>query len=258
MLKNFKIATWNVNSLRVRLPQLLEWLRQNQPDVIALQETKVEDHLFPFAEITAAGYQVVFSGQKSYNGVALLSRLPISACVTEIPDFTDPQRRILMATVNDIRIVNVYVPNGASLTSEKYQYKLDWLSRVNALLKNEQREHPKMVVLGDFNIAPEERDIYDPPSWEGQILVSPPEKQALNDLLKLGFVDSFRLFEQEAGHFTWWDYRMAAFRRNLGARIDHILLSEKLRDSCKSCMIDKQPRSLERPSDHAPVIALLN
>jgi len=253
MTNLFKIATWNVNSLRVRLPHLLQWLAEHQPDVIALQETKLEDDKFPLAEITAAGYHAVYSGQKTYNGVALLSRLPISD--VSVPDFLDPQRRVLSALINDIRIVNLYVPNGSTVDSEKYHYKLDWLNKITNFLGQQLLTHEKVVVLGDFNIAPEDRDVHDPVAWEGSVLVSPRERQALQELIKLGLHDTFRIFEQEAGHYTWWDYRMGAFRRNQGLRIDHILLSEKMRASCQACMIDKQPRTLERPSDHTPIMA---
>ncbi len=248
------IATWNVNSLRVRLEHLLNWLLTAKPDVVALQETKLIDADFPVAEITAAGYQVVFSGQKTYNGVALLSRFPISDVVTTVPNLEDPQRRILAATINNVRIINLYVPNGSSVGSDKYIYKLDWLEKLTAFIQQQLTQHPQLVVLGDFNIAPEDRDVHDPKAWEGNVLVSEQERSALNTLMAHGLQDAFRLFEPAAGHYSWWDYRAAAFRRNMGLRIDHILLSTALAVQCKECIIDKTPRGWERPSDHVPVM----
>lgn len=250
-----KIATWNVNSLRVRLPHVLQWLEQAQPDVLALQETKVEDPIFPIDEISALGYQVIFAGQKTYNGVAIISRQAAQETTHEIPGLVDEQRRILIATIDNIRIVNLYVPNGESLVSLKYEYKLDWLNQVTQYLSQELKKYPNLVVLGDFNIAPEDRDVHDPKAWEGSVLVSDAERQALSQIIQLGFSDTFRLFEQEAGHFSWWDYRAAAYRRNMGLRIDHILTSPAMSQRCQSCIIDKVPRGWERPSDHAPVIA---
>jgi exodeoxyribonuclease III len=250
-----KLATWNVNSLKVRLPQLLDWLADRQPDIVCLQETKLEDQNFPAEAIAAAGYQVQFSGQKTYNGVALLSRKPAQDVVTAIPGFADPQKRVLAATVGGVRVICLYIPNGQSVDSDKYRYKLDWLSALHAWLRDELAHHPKLAVLGDYNIAPDERDVHDPAQWEGQVLFSAPEREALQGLFKLGFVDSFRLFEQPEKSFSWWDYRMNAFRRNIGLRIDHILLSPELAQVCRSCTIDREMRKLERPSDHAPVIA---
>jgi len=255
MTTSLKIATWNVNSLRVRLPHLLEWLSTQQPDVIALQETKTEDKNFPEQEIKQAGYHIVFSGQKTYNGVALLSRQPASDIITNLPDFEDPQRRILIATINNIRIANLYVPNGSSVGSDKYHYKLEWFDKLTTFLKQQIVKYPQLIALGDFNIAPEDRDVHDPVLWEGQVLVSEPERTALRNLLNLGLQDTFRCFNQEPGHYSWWDYRAAAFRRNLGLRIDHILTSTTLMSKCVTCEIDKTPRQWERPSDHAPVIA---
>ncbi|MBZ0096754.1 MAG: exodeoxyribonuclease III [Sulfuricella sp.] len=249
-----KLATWNVNSLKVRLPQVLDWLAAHQPDVLCLQETKLEDVNFPAAEITAAGYQVLFSGQKTYNGVAILSKTPASEVVTAIPGFVDEQKRVLAATIAGVRVINLYIPNGQSVDSDKYQYKLGWLQALTAKLAEELVRHPKLVLLGDFNIAPEERDVYDPKAWEGQVLFSQPERDAFRQLTGLGLADSFRLFEQPEKSYTWWDYRMNAFRRNMGLRIDHILLSPALAETCKSCTIDKEARKAERPSDHAPVI----
>ena len=252
-----KVATWNVNSLKVRLPQVLEWAQAVKPDLMALQETKLVDENFPNDEILAAGYQVLYSGQKTYNGVAILSGLPDAPVdiITDIPGLDDPQRRVLAASYGDIRLINLYVPNGAEVGSEKYAYKLDWLEKLNAWLQTELDSHTKLVVVGDLNIAPEDRDVHDPVAWEGSVLVSPSERAAFRGLEKLGLYDCFRLFQAETGHYSWWDYRAAAFRRNLGLRIDHILVSQALRDRCVVCEIDKTPRGWERPSDHAPVVA---
>jgi exodeoxyribonuclease-3 len=250
-----KIATWNVKSLNVRLPQVLDWLRDRQPDVLALQETKLTDPDFPTLDIANAGYQSVFAGQKTYNGVAILSRLPASDLVTDLPGLNDPQRRVLGATVDNVRVLNLYVPNGQAVGSNKYAYKLAWLDKLAAWLPNELARHPRLIVLGDFNIAPEERDVRDPAAWTGQVLCSEAERAAFHRLLDLGLKDTFRLFPQEDQVFSWWDYRVAAFRRNLGLRIDHILASPALAAACTACGVDKAPRRLERPSDHAPVIA---
>ncbi len=255
MNKLFKIATWNVNSLRVRLDHVLAWLNSNQPDVLALQETKVENQHFPEAPFKAAGYHVLFNGQKTYNGVALISRVPMQHLVTVFPEFDDPQRRILVVTLGSLRIVNIYVPNGARLDSEKYVYKLQWLKQLKAYLEQELLRHPDLIVLGDFNIAPEDSDVYDAKVWQGQVLVSPLERQALKEIITLGFKDSFRLFNNQPGHYTWWDYRAGAFRRNHGLRIDHILTSNALASRCIACNIDKEIRLWEKPSDHVPVIA---
>jgi len=251
-----KIATWNVNSLKVRLPHLLGWLAEQQPDVVCLQETKQQDADFPHAELQAAGYHSVCSGQKTYNGVAILSRDPIADVRTGIPDFADEQKRVIAATIADVRIVCVYVPNGQSVDSDKYQYKLNWLAALTAWLKDELAKHPKLALLGDYNIAPEDRDVHDPQAWQGNVLVSEPEREAFKGLAALGLRDAFRLFEQDAKSYSWWDYRMLAFRRNQGLRIDHILISEALQ--CTACVINKAPRKLERPSDHTPVIAEVN
>jgi exodeoxyribonuclease-3 len=250
-----KIATWNVNSLRVRLPQALDWLAREQPDILALQETKTVDEDFPAEPLSQAGYHCVFSGQKTYNGVALLGRAPATDRLTDPPGLDDPQRRILAASFGDIRVVNLYVPNGAEVGSDKYAYKLDWLAKMRAYLADQLREHPRLVVLGDFNVAPEDRDVHDPEAWREKVLCSTPERQAFAGLLDLGLVDAFRLFEQPEASFSWWDYRAAGFRRNLGLRIDHILISAGMREVCTRCWIDKEPRKLERPSDHAPVVA---
>jgi exodeoxyribonuclease-3 len=248
-----KIASWNVNSLNVRLPHVEQWCAQAQPDVLALQETKLEDAKFPVAALAAAGYASVFSGQKTYNGVAILARTPISDVQHGVAGFDDPQRRILSATVGDVRVVNLYVVNGQAVGSEKYAYKLDWLAKVSAFLAEEIRRHPRLVVLGDFNIAPDDRDVHDPAAWHEQVLCSTPERDALKRMQDIGLVDSFRLFDQDSGHYSWWDYRQAAFRRNLGLRIDLVLVSEALRASCRGAGIDREPRTWERASDHTPV-----
>jgi exodeoxyribonuclease-3 len=253
------IATWNVNSLKVRLPQVLDWLAARQPDVLALQETKLEDGRFPALELREAGYHAVFSGQKTYNGVALLARAaalaPPSAVVTDFPGLDDPQRRVLAATVGGVRVLNLYVVNGQAVGGEKYAYKLRWLEAAAGFIAQELARHERLVVLGDFNIAPEDRDVHDPDAWREQILCSTPERAALRRLLDLGLADVFRQFEQPARSFSWWDYRQAGFRRNLGLRIDLILASRALAAACTACEIDPAPRRLERPSDHAPVLA---
>ena len=249
-----KIASWNVNSLNVRMPHLAQWLREAQPDVVALQETKVEDERFPDSQLAELGYRSVFCGQKTYNGVALLSRVPFaSECVTAIPNFDDPQKRVLAATVGDVRIVDLYVVNGEKVGSEKFEYKLRWIEAVRAWLREELIAHPNMVVLGDFNIAPDDRDVHDPKRWREKILCSTPERDALRSLLDLGLHDSFRLFNDEAGHHSWWDYRLAAFQRGWGLRIDLVLVSEALKGRCIAAGIDRDPRTWERPSDHTPV-----
>ncbi|HXF75696.1 MAG TPA: exodeoxyribonuclease III [Methylomirabilota bacterium] len=249
-----KLATWNVNSLKVRLPQVLDFLSAQAPDVLCVQETKLEDAAFPLAEINAAGYQAVFAGQKTYNGVAILSPAAPADVVMGIDGYTDPQRRVIAATIGGVRVICVYVPNGENVLSEKYQYKLDWLRQLNAYLKVELQKYPRLALAGDFNIAPEDRDVHDPKLWEGKVLFSEPEKAAFRDLLALGLHDSFRLFEQPEKSYTWWDYRLNAFKRNMGLRIDHILLSPELAKVCRSCSIDRARRAHERPSDHAPVI----
>ena len=250
-----KVASWNVNSLRVRLPQVLEWLQQNPVEVLALQETKTQDTDFPQEEIFAAGYQVVFSGQKTYNGVAILAKSAITDPITDVKNLDDPQRRILAATVEDVRIINLYVVNGSEVGSEKFQYKLNWLDKVTQHIKSELKAHKKVIVLGDFNIAPEDDDVHDPELWREKILCSTQERQALQKMLTLGFKDTFRLFEQEEKQFSWWDYRGGGFRRNHGLRIDLVLASEALSEKCTASSVDKAPRAWERPSDHAPVIA---
>jgi exodeoxyribonuclease III len=248
-----KIASWNVNSLNVRLPHLQRWLDEAKPDVVALQETKQEDHKFPEDALLELGYRSVFCGQKTYNGVAILSRLPFTGeCVTAIPGFQDPQKRVLAATVGDVRIVDLYVVNGEAVGSEKFDYKLRWLAAVREWLSEELAEHPNLVVLGDFNIAPDDRDVHDPKRWHEKILCSTPEREAYRALLDLGLHDSFRLFNEEAGHHSWWDYRLAAFQRGWGLRIDLVLVSEALKARCAAAGIDREPRTWERPSDHTP------
>ena len=248
-----KIASWNVNSLNVRLPHLQEWLRSAQPDIVGLQETKLEDAKFPDDALLELGYRSVFAGQKTYNGVALVSKLPAEDVQVGIPGFEDEQKRVIAARFGDLRVVNLYVVNGKAVGDEKYDYKLRWLQAVHDWLAEEIARHPKLVVLGDFNIAPDDRDVHDPAAWREQILCSTPEREALKRLLDLGLHDSFRLHSEEAGQFSWWDYRAAGFRRNLGLRIDLLLISEALRASCTASVIDREPRSWERPSDHAPV-----
>ena len=250
-----KIASWNVNSLNVRLPQVRDWLTTERPDIVALQETKVVDEKFPVADIATAGYRALYSGQKTYNGVAILSRAPGTDELTAIPGLDDPQRRVLAATFGELRVINLYVPNGESVASDKYRYKLNWLAQLAAWLETELAAHPRLIVLGDFNIAPEPRDVHDPKLWEGSVLFSEPERAAFRRLLDLGLCDTFRLFDQPELSFSWWDYRMQGFRRNLGLRIDHILASDALCKACTAARIDKTPRALERPSDHAPVVA---
>ncbi|HMH66535.1 MAG TPA: exodeoxyribonuclease III [Pinirhizobacter sp.] len=253
-----KIASWNVNSLKVRLPHLQQWLGESQPDIVALQETKLEDSKFPVDEIAALGYRSVCSGQKTYNGVAILARGEITDVVTDMSGHDDPQRRILAGTIDGIRVVNLYVVNGKAVGDEKYSYKLDWLARMRDFLSAELTRHPKLVVLGDFNIAPDARDLYDPVAWGEDILASPPERAALKAITDLGLTDSFRIFEEDAGHFSWWDYRQAAFRRNMGLRIDLILISDALKSLASAAAIERTPRTWERPSDHTPVVLELN
>jgi exodeoxyribonuclease-3 len=250
-----KLASWNVNSLKVRLPQLLDWLIAKQPDVVGLQETKLTDENFPVAPIEALGYHVVYAGQPTYNGVAVLSKQPIEDVVTDLPGLQDPQRRVLAVTTGGIRFVDLYVPNGQAVGSDKYAYKLDWLEKLQAFLRDELARHPRMAVVGDFNIAPEPEDVHDPAEWEGQVLFSEPERSALERLLALGLQDTFRLFPQEPKVFSWWDYRMNNFRRNRGLRIDLVLASSPLAGQCTASYVDRTPRTWERPSDHAPVVA---
>ncbi len=251
----FKIASWNVNSLKVRLPHVLAWVDGAQPDVLALQETKLTDDRFPVQELADEGYHSVFSGQKTYNGVAILSREEALDPVTDIPGLDDPQRRILAVTVGEVRIVNLYVVNGSEVGSEKFEYKLHWLEQVTAWLAREIEEFENVIVLGDFNIVPDDRDVHDAESWREKILCSTPEREALGKILELGFQDTFRLFEQAERTWSWWDYRMNAFRRKMGLRIDLILASKAMSQRCTASYVDIEPRRQDRPSDHAPAIA---
>lgn len=252
-----KLATWNVNSLTMRLPRLLDWLAANKPDIIGLQETKLEDARFPALEIAAAGYEAVFYGQRTYNGVAILSRAPAVDFRPDMPEFPDDHKRVLAATVGDIRFVCFYVPNGQSVGSDKYEYKLRWLDAATAYIRNQLASFPRLALVGDMNIAPEDRDVHDPDLWRNQVMCSEAERAAFRDWLSLGLKDAFRLFDQSEKTFSWWDYRQLAFPKNHGLRIDHILLSPALAASCRSCRIDRQARKGLKPSDHAPVVAEL-
>jgi exodeoxyribonuclease-3 len=252
---SFRLATWNVNSLRVRLPHLTQWLDANPLDAIALQETKLPDADFPAADLLALGWQSVFSGQRTYNGVAILSRQPATEVVAGIPGFDDEQKRVLTVTLGGVRVIDVYVPNGQTVGSDKFAYKLRWFEALREYVAAELARHEHVVVLGDFNVAPEDRDVHDPKAWEGSVHVSPPERAALAALVGTGLADCFRLFDQPEKSYSWWDYRMMAFRRNAGLRIDLVLASNALARKCGECHIDKAPRRLERPSDHAPVVA---
>ena len=278
-----RLATWNVNSLKVRLPHVIDWLATADCDVLCLQETKLTDDKFPAAELQAAGYSTVFSGQKTYNGVAILSRLPMRDASYGMPDFADEQKRVIAATIEaparasagpslgsstgpdaaastasnaaTVRVVCAYIPNGQSLESDKYRYKLDWLDGLQDYMGAQTATHAHTALLGDYNIAPEDRDVHDPAVWQGQVLVSAPERAHFQKLLDAGFTDCFRLFEQPEKLYSWWDYRMLGFRRNAGMRIDHILASPALAATCRACVIDKAPRKREQPSDHTPVVA---
>jgi len=253
-----RLATWNVNSLKVRLTHLTEWLAQHPCDVVCLQETKLTDEKFPTDALRGAGYESLFSGQKTYNGVAILVRQGVAAAAsdvqTNLPNFEDEQKRLLAATVDGVRVVSVYVPNGQSVGSDKYQYKLKWLAALRQWLAGELARNDKLIVAGDFNIAPEPRDVHDPVLWEGQVLFSEPERAAFRELIEVGLQDAFRLFDQPERSYTWWDYRNLAFRRKMGLRIDHVLVSRPLAARCTACSIDVEPRRREQPSDHAPVI----
>lgn len=251
-----QVATWNVNSLRVRGPQVLAWLADNPVDIIGLQETKLADADFPAAEFEQAGYQVIFSGQKTYNGVAVAFRgRQFRNLATALPGSEDPQKRVLCVADDELCFLNIYVPNGSEVGSDKYAYKLDWLARLQTYVDQLRQQYRQLIVVGDFNIAPDDRDVHDPEAWRGRVLFSEPEKQAFRDLTGLGLVDCYRLFEQPQADFSWWDYRANGFKRNRGLRIDHILASQTLARRCIGCHIDKTPRAGERPSDHAPVVA---
>lgn len=257
MIDKFKIASWNVNSIKVRLPHVLQWLEKAKPDILVLQEIKVLDENFPEQEIIDAGYSVIFSGQKTYNGVAIIHKpdYKVEDIVTDLPDLDDPQRRILAATINGIRVLNLYVVNGESVGSEKFEYKMHWMEKVTSWVQEQSKLHKKFVILGDFNIAPTDRDVHNPKSWHERILCSTPERNALQKIIDIGFADSFRLFEQEDNQFSWWDYRSGGFDKNMGLRIDLILSSLFLAEQCTASYVDEEPRGLERPSDHAPVIS---
>lgn len=252
-----QLATWNVNSLAVRLPQVLDWLGQHQPEVVVLQETKLTDDKFPHAEFAQAGYAAQWFGQKTYNGVALLSKTPAEDVVRNIPGFADEQARVIAGTVGDLRVIGAYFPNGQAPGTDKFEYKMHWMRSLRDWVREELARHPKLVLMGDYNIAPEDRDVYDPVAWAGQIHCTPEEREQFRQLLALGLHDAFRLFEQPPKSWSWWDYRNLAFRKNQGLRIDHILVSEALKPSVTACTIDKAPRKNERPSDHAPVVAVI-
>ena len=252
-----KLATWNVNSLKVRLPHVIDWLADNPVDALCLQELKLDQDKFPAAELEAVGYHAAWSGQKTYNGVAILTRAPQQPrdVIAGIPGYDDPQRRLLAATVGDVRVISAYCVNGESLSSDKYAYKLDWYARLADFVADELSRHPRLALAGDFNIAPDDRDLYDPAGWAGQVLCSDAERAAFQRLLGLGLSDAFRQLNDEAGCYSWWDYRQGMFRRDKGLRIDHVLLSAPLAAGLDACVIDKTPRRWERPSDHAPVVA---
>jgi exodeoxyribonuclease-3 len=252
-----KIATWNVNSLTVRLPQVLDWLQVNPVDVLCLQETKLTDDKFPHAELASAGYASQWFGQKTYNGVALLTREPAVDVVKNIPGFEDEQARVIAGTVAGVRVIGAYFPNGQAPDSDKFVYKMAWLQALQDWVRSELARHPQLVLVGDYNIAPEDRDVYDPIAWAGQIHCTPQERSHFQQLQGLGLVDAFRLFEQAPKSWSWWDYRNLAFRKNQGLRIDHILVSQQLKAQVAACAIDKLPRKNERPSDHAPVVVEL-
>jgi exodeoxyribonuclease III len=253
-----KLATWNVNSLTVRLTQLIDWLSAQQPDVLVLQETKLTDDKFPAEALAAAGYVAQWHGQRTYNGVALLSRTGAQDMVRNIPGLADEQARVIAGTVEGVRVIGAYFPNGQAPDSDKFQYKMRWLEALHAWVRDELTRHPKLVLMGDYNIAPEDRDVHDPVAWAGQIHCTPQERAHFQALCGLGLADAFRLFEQPPKSWSWWDYRNLAFRRNQGLRIDHILISEPLRSRVTACVIDKAPRKNERPSDHAPVMVTID
>ena len=250
-----KLATWNVNSIRARLPHVLDWLAANKPDALCLQETKVVDADFPYGPLRALGYHVTHVGQRSYNGVATITRAAAGDIVRAPPGLDGEQKRALTVTVDGIRVINVYVPNGERVGSEKYEFKLKWFAALRRYLAEELKHHRRLAITGDFNVAPEDRDVYDPRLWQNQVLFSEPERKALRDMADLGLIDVFRRFDQPPRSYTWWDYRQGGFRRNLGLRIDHILCSAELAKQCVACHIDQAPRKRERPSDHAPVVA---
>lgn len=249
-----KIATWNVNSLKVRLPHVLSWLKTAQPDVLCLQEIKMVTEAYPFEALEDAGYQSIASGQKTYNGVAILSKQSQEDPITDFPGLADEQRRILATTIDGVRVLNVYVPNGQEVGSEKYDYKLKWFKAMHDFVAAEMKQYDKMVIVGDFNVAPDDRDVYDPKAWEGRILCSKPERDALQKIMDCGLEDAYRIFDQDGGTYSWWDYRTRAFAANRGLRIDLVLVSPGVAKTAKDCWVDIEPRSWERPSDHTPVV----
>jgi exodeoxyribonuclease-3 len=250
-----RLATWNVNSLNVRLQHVIDWLKTADVDALCLQELKLTNDKYPFEALREAGYESAVNGQKTYNGVAIVSRLPMTAIAFDMPDYADEQKRVVAATIGGVRVVCAYFPNGQSLESDKYRYKLDWLDAMHGYMQQQLGLYSQVALLGDYNIAPEDRDVHDPAAWEGQVLVSPPERAAWKRLTELPMVDCFRAFDQADKSYSWWDYRMLAFRRNMGLRIDHILASPALAAGLRACVIDRAPRKLEKPSDHAPVVA---
>ena len=274
-----RFASWNVNSLKVRLPHLLQWLktcddRLEPIDLIGLQELKMTDDKFPIEDLEKAGFLSLFMGQKTYNGVAILVRKSALTHLNQdqdtaflniqlnLPDFIDDQKRLLASTLHfketaPIRVICAYFPNGQAPGTEKFLYKLQWLSALKVFLVSELQKYPRLILMGDFNIAPQDEDVHDPAKWVGQNLVSPEERAFFKDFQDLGLIDSFRLFDQEAKSFSWWDYRMMGFRRNAGMRIDHVMVSQALKEACTACLVDKAPRKWEQPSDHAPVILSL-
>lgn len=250
-----KIATWNVNSLNVRLPHTLRWLEENQPDILALQELKLDQDKFPQADFANIGYHAAWNGQKTYNGVAILSKQPIDNICTDIPALNEPQKRIIAATINNIRVICAYCVNGESIDSDKFKYKEQWFHALRDYISHELKQNPATIVLGDFNIAPTDIDVYDPQQWQNKVLCSPQERSWFQQLLDLGLIDSLHYLHPNEAHYTWWDYRMNMFRRKLGLRIDHILISQKLVPTLQQVAVDVAARGWERPSDHAPVIA---
>ncbi len=251
-----RIASWNINSIRARLDRLVDYLATRQPDVLCVQETKCQDEQFPYAAIEAAGYRTVHHGQKTYNGVAILARQPIHDPQSGMQDgVEDSQSRVIAATVNGVRVISVYVPNGQRVGADAYAYKLTWCGRLRRYLDRRHTPAERLVLTGDFNVAPEERDVYDPAGWEGSVLVSEPEREALRELCGFGLVDTFRQHHQEAGRYSWWDYRNLAFPRNEGLRIDHVFATPPLAAHCTAADIDREVRKGKQPSDHAPVWA---
>jgi len=248
-----KIASWNVNSLKVRLEQVLQWLEDSQTDILGVQETKLEDAAFPREAFEEAGYEVIYSGQKAYNGVAWISRFPIEDVEIGFPEFVDEQKRVLAATIAGFRCINFYIPNGQALDSPKYEYKLAWLEAMLDFIAEQRQQHDKLIILGDFNIAPDDLDVHDPKVWEGSVLVSPPERLKFQQLLRQDMHDALRFLHPQSTIYSWWDYRAHAFRRGMGLRIDHILVSANLLSGLAASGVDLEPRRHSRPSDHAPV-----